>query len=86
MPSKEGAKVLAHRELITSLETLERIARDVEELRLQSKDILNSLKDAGHPTKVVRALLVLRAMDPDKRSTAHAEREMLGEYADALDL
>jgi len=70
-------------ELIQYLERVEAINEEIAEKKDDRKDVFAEIKAQGFDTKIVRAILVIRAMDPEKRQEYQA---LLDTYMEAAGL
>jgi len=74
---------VADQQLIQYLERVENINEEIKDKTDDRKDVFLEIKAQGYDTKIVRAILALRAMDPDKRKEHQA---LLDTYMDAAGL
>lgn len=74
---------MADQQLIQYLERVETVDDQIKDLKDDRKDIFLEAKGQGYDTKLMRAILVLRAMDPEKRKEYQA---LLDTYMDAAGL
>ena len=74
---------MADAQLIQYLERIEAINEEIAEKTDDRKDVFREVKAQGYDTKLVRAIIALRAMDPEKRREYQA---LLDTYMDAAGL
>lgn len=78
-----GHNLVAGEELNLLFERIETMEAQKKELGEGVKDVLLEAKSRGYDVKIMRQVLRLRAMDPDKRQE---ERYLVDTYASAIGL
>ena len=78
-----GHNLVAGEELNLLFERIETMEAQKKELGEDIKDVFLEAKSRGYDVKIMRHVLRLRAMDPDKRQE---ERYLVDTYASALGL
>lgn len=59
-------------EFVQYLERIENISEDIQGLNDDRKSVFAEAKAQGYDTKIMRAILAIRAMDPEKRKEYQA--------------
>lgn len=57
------------------IERIETVESEIEDKKDDRKDIYLEAKSRGYNTKILRAIVAIRKMDPDKRKEYEAELE-----------
>jgi uncharacterized protein (UPF0335 family) len=78
-----GHNLVAGEELNLLFERIENMEAQKKELGEDIKDVFLEAKSRGYDVKIMRQVLRLRAMDPDKRQE---ERYLVDTYASAIGL
>jgi uncharacterized protein (UPF0335 family) len=81
--SDRGHNLVAGDELNLLFERIEKMEEQKKEIAEDIKDVFAEGKSRGYDVKIMRQVLRLRALDPDKRQE---ERYLVDAYASAIGL
>lgn len=73
--------VAAKEQLLSVIERVENIERDIKERQSDRKDVYAEAKGNGYDVKALRTLVSIRKLDPAKR---HEQEAILDAYREAL--
>lgn len=74
---------IASDQLKSFVQRIERLDDEMKNLREDLKEIFDEAKASGFDTKILKTVIKLKNVDPEKRAQ---EEEMIKLYADALDI
>lgn len=74
---------IASDQLKSFVQRIERLSDEMKNLRDDLKEIFDEAKASGFDTKILKEVIKLKNIDPEKRAQ---EEEMIKLYADALGL
>ncbi len=80
MPKTTGN--IAKDQLQAFVQRIERLEDEMKNLREDTKEVFDEAKASGFDTKILKTVIKLKRMDPEKRAQ---EEEMIKLYTDALD-
>jgi uncharacterized protein (UPF0335 family) len=78
-----GHNLVAGDELRLLVERIEKMEEEKKDLAADIKDVYSEGKSRGFDAKIIRQIVRLRSMDPDKRQE---ERYLVDAYASAIGL
>ena len=81
--TKTTAGGIAKDQLQAFVQRIERFEDEMKNLRDDTKEIFDEAKASGFDTKILKTVIKLKKMDPEKRQQ---EEEMVQVYSEALDI
>ncbi len=73
---------IAKDQLQSFVQRIERLEDEMKNLREDTKEVFDEAKASGFDTKILKTVIKLKRMDPEKRAQ---EEEMIKLYSEALD-
>lgn len=68
MPNTENTSEVAGSQLLSFIERVERLNEEVKAIKEDIKEVFAEAKGNGFDTKIIRAIIKLRSLDPNDRA------------------